>query len=210
MDEQSEAEPKTNKRTEAALQRRQAIVEAALKEFLEKGYAGTRIEDVTRRAGVAKGTMYLHFADKQALFEGMVKEVLAPFRERMDAIKSRPDFSLRMLMGDDSVRGLDSVHRSRFGDVMRLVIAEGFRFPGVAEFYFREFMSPMLEQQQADLRQASKAGDLAVPELVDFPYLLSAPMMLAVIWQGLFSRYHPIDIEGMLRVFKDMILINES
>lgn len=207
--EQKVAQTKGNKRVAGAQQRRQAIVDAALEEFLEKGFSGTRIEDVTRRAGVAKGTMYLHFADKQALFEGMVKEVLAPLKDRIEEITARPDFSLRLLMDEDNVRGIDTMHKSRLGDVMRLLIAEGLRFPSVAEFYFREFIEPMLDRQRCDLAHARDEGDLAVPEIVDFPYLLSAPMMLALIWEGLFSRYRALDLEGMLRVFNDMLFIKK-
>ncbi|MGB6638407.1 MAG: helix-turn-helix domain-containing protein, partial [Bradyrhizobium sp.] len=55
------------KRAERAADRRQAIIEAAFETFIEKGFAATRLDDVARQAGVAKGTIYLHFRDKQAL-----------------------------------------------------------------------------------------------------------------------------------------------
>ena len=49
--------------------KRQAILDAALEVFSEKGYAATRLDDVAARAGVAKGTIYLYVSSKQELFE---------------------------------------------------------------------------------------------------------------------------------------------
>src|SRR5471032_2056171 len=54
-------------RAERAAERRGAILEAAMDEFIARGFAATRLDDVAQRAGVAKGTIYLHFKDKEAL-----------------------------------------------------------------------------------------------------------------------------------------------
>src|SRR4051794_15610379 len=53
-------------------ERRQAIIAARLEEFVARGFAATRLDDVAKRAGVAKGTIYLHFKDKEALFEELI------------------------------------------------------------------------------------------------------------------------------------------
>src|ERR1043166_8031526 len=53
--------------------RRAAILGAALEEFTARGYEGARLDDVAQRAGVAKGTIYLYFADKEALFQELVR-----------------------------------------------------------------------------------------------------------------------------------------
>ena len=73
-------------RARRAAERRAAIVDAALDLFCEKGFAATRIEDVALRAGVAKGTVYLNFADKEALFEGIVRAVITPTLAAVSAI----------------------------------------------------------------------------------------------------------------------------
>ena len=56
-----------------AAARRSAILDAALEEFSARGFADTRLDDVARRAGVAKGTIYLHFEDKEALFQELIR-----------------------------------------------------------------------------------------------------------------------------------------
>src|SRR2546425_963140 len=54
------------------------IVAAALEVFGERGFAATKLADVARRAGVTKGTVYLYFDSKEALFKAVVREPLVP------------------------------------------------------------------------------------------------------------------------------------
>src|SRR5690242_10272916 len=73
------------KRAEKSEARRQAIVAAALAEFCARGFAATRLDDVARRAEVAKGTIYLHFRDKEALFREIVGTMLVPLVAVLEA-----------------------------------------------------------------------------------------------------------------------------
>src|SRR5471030_2216022 len=65
--------------------RREAILHAALDEFSARGFAAARLDDVAKRAGVAKGTIYLHFKDKEALFQELVRTALVPLIGRLAA-----------------------------------------------------------------------------------------------------------------------------
>ena len=47
-------------------------------EFIARGFAATRLDDVAKRAGVAKGTIYLHFKDKEALFQELIRTAIVP------------------------------------------------------------------------------------------------------------------------------------
>src|SRR5438067_6641438 len=80
-----EAQPASN-RAERAAERRAAIVEAALEEFIARGFAATRLDDIAKRAGVAKGTIYLHFKDKESMFEELVRIVIVPVVERLTTL----------------------------------------------------------------------------------------------------------------------------
>ncbi len=66
-------------RTERAAERRAAIVDAAMEEFIARGFAATRLDDIAKRAGVAKGTIYLHFKDKESMFEELIRTAIVPF-----------------------------------------------------------------------------------------------------------------------------------
>src|ERR1700687_2573916 len=77
--------PPSNRAARAA-ERREAIIEAALDEFIARGFTATRLDDVARRAGVAKGTIYLHFKDKESMFEELIRTALVPMIGRMTAL----------------------------------------------------------------------------------------------------------------------------
>src|SRR4030081_3975568 len=70
-------------RAERAAERRQAIIEAALDEFISRGFTATRLDDVAKRAGVAKGTIYLHFKDKESMFEELIRTAIVPLIGRL-------------------------------------------------------------------------------------------------------------------------------
>src|SRR5512139_220832 len=70
-------------RAERAAERRQAIIEAAMEEFISRGFAATRLDDIAKRAGVAKGTIYLHFKDKESMFEELIRTAIVPLLGRM-------------------------------------------------------------------------------------------------------------------------------
>src|SRR5882724_5252788 len=80
----SSPKPSSN-RAERTAERRAAIIEAALDEFISRGFTATRIDDVARRAGVAKGTIYLHFKDKESMFEELIRTALVPLIGRLHA-----------------------------------------------------------------------------------------------------------------------------
>src|SRR5437588_6507421 len=77
--------------------RRAAILAAALEEFTARGYEGARLDDVAKRAGVAKGTIYLYFADKESLFQELVRSMVSPVLGTLEQIP-KADISARLLI----------------------------------------------------------------------------------------------------------------
>ncbi|MDL4777361.1 ScbR family autoregulator-binding transcription factor [Spirillospora sp. NBC_01491] len=59
---------------ERASRKRRMILEAAAETFEERGYAGTRLQDIIDRRGVSKGSLYFHFSSKEALALAVVQE----------------------------------------------------------------------------------------------------------------------------------------
>jgi AcrR family transcriptional regulator len=195
---------RTSNRAERAADRRQAIIDAALDEFIERGYAATRLDDVAKRARVAKGTIYLHFKDKQALFEELVRTALVPLIGRLGASPIAGGSIRAALEGfvENFVREVVSTRRAA---IVRLIVAEGPRFPDIADFYYREVVSRGLAGMRALIELAIARGEIKHQGLKDYPQIVVAPAMVAVIWQGLFGRHAPLDAIAMLRVHLDMI-----
>jgi len=191
-------------RAERAADRRQAIVDAALDEFIARGYAATRLDDVAQRAGVAKGTIYLHFKDKQGLFQELVRTALVPLIGRL-AAPPPAGGSIRDALENFAETFVKEVAMTRRGDIVRLIVAEGPRFPDIADFYYREVVSRGIAGMRALIELGIISGEIRQQGLKDFPQIVVAPAMVAVIWQGLFGRHAPLDASKMLRVHLDMI-----
>lgn len=199
----SDAAPASNRALRAA-ERRAAIVDAAMEEFVARGFAATRLDDIAKRAGVAKGTIYLHFKDKESMFEELVRIVIVPVVARLNALPP-PTGSVRELVETFAGNFLKEVIGTRRGDLVRLIVAEGPRFPAIADFYYREVVSRGIAGMRALIELGIARGEIRQKDLARYPQILVAPAMIAVIWQSLFARHAPLDAEEMLRVHLDLI-----
>jgi AcrR family transcriptional regulator len=193
-----------NSRHEKSAATREAILAAALDEFAARGFAAARLDDVARRAGVAKGTIYVHFRDKVTLFEELVRSALGPV---VAATESAPmaDMPLRLF----AERLIDTFVREIYGtrrkDVLRLIITEGERFPQLAHIYYREVIARALKVLRAVVQRAVARGEIGDDALLHFPQLLIAPGLVAVIWDALFARFEPLDVAAMMRRHLDLL-----
>jgi AcrR family transcriptional regulator len=194
----------SNHRAERTAERRAAIVEAALEEFIARGFTATRLDDVAKRAGVAKGTIYLHFRDKESMFEELISTAIVPLLGRLVPPPSMSG-PVRDALEGFAKAFIQEVATTRRGDIVRLIVAEGPRFPAIADFYYREVISRGLAGMRALIELAIARGEIQQPELARFPQIVVAPAIVAVIWKSLFERHSPLDAIEMLRVHLDLI-----
>ncbi|GAB4067519.1 TetR/AcrR family transcriptional regulator [Ancylobacter sonchi] len=186
--------------------RRRAILDAALEVFAEHGFNGARMEDVARRAGIAKGTLYLYFKDKTALFEGLVHDAADPIlgkleREFAGFEGSTRDFLL-LLFQHIQTEAVGSPRRH----IIRLMLAEGERFPAIADFYYREVVARGLNLLRALNERALARGEITSDAALRFPQLIIAPVLVAAVWEGTFGRHEPLDLPGMFTAHAELML----
>ena len=199
----AESDAPARKRTVPPEERRAAILAASLEEFTARGFEGARLDDVARRAGVAKGTIYLYFRDKESLFQELIRTMLTPLVGTIEAM-GQADVPLPVLADRIVDLFVSQVYETRRKDVVRLMISEGRRFPKLAEFYYREVLSRIIAAVRALLRRAAARGE--VPEgLADFPQIIAAPGLVAIVWNGLFERFEPLDVRKMMKTHLDLL-----
>ncbi len=187
-------------------ERREAILAAALTVFADQGYAATRLEDVARGAGVVKGTLYLYFPDKQALFQGLVEEMISPVLMDADALvplfpgttRDLLDALIEMLVA----RILDRPAQA----LLRLMLSEGPRFPELSAFYHREVVCRGLSLLRQVAQRALDRGEIDSDAAVRFPQLVIAPALVAVVWNALFGAFDPLDPRALLAAHRDLLL----
>jgi AcrR family transcriptional regulator len=185
--------------------RRDAILDAALTVYAERGFEAARLDDVAVRAGVAKGTLYLYFKDKEALFEEVVRSAASPIVERLSVLAAAPDMPMATML--DALFSLfeKEVLGTRRKLLIRLIIAEGPRFPRIAEFYFRNVVGRIMPMLAQIAKRAAERGELPNDAVARYPQLVAAPLLLAVIWDGLFAHISPLDVADFLRAHRDVL-----
>ena len=153
----------------------------------------TRLDDVAKRAGVAKGTIYLYFRDKENLFQELIRAMLAPL---IGAIEALGDADMPMpLVGERIVdMFVHEVYETRRKDVIRLIITRG---PPLSRSSPNSTIARCFRASSprcaALLRRAADRGEVPAA-LAEFPQLIAAPGLVAIIWSGLFERFEPLDV----------------
>ena len=118
------------------------ILDAAFHEFGERGLAGARLDDIAKRAQVAKGTIYLYFPTKEALFRAMVQAPIVSARVEAEASLA----GLASETAEAQLRRLGQgwwtfLRTERVQALQRLVALELGQFPDLMQFYADEVIA---------------------------------------------------------------------
>jgi TetR/AcrR family transcriptional repressor of mexJK operon len=207
----SQLEPREFKRgpggrptREEAERRHRALLQTAFRLFLEKGWDGVSVDEISRQSGVAKGFIYARYADKAALFVGAIERLMA------DAIGT---LQLPEPLPDDVEQGLYAFGRKLLDVVLQpealafhwKFIAEAPRFPDLAKLFIdrnrgREMIVEVLTTYRN--RGAIEFAD-AVMVAEHFAILVvGIPRMLAL----LVGREPPAEEERRLRCAVQLFL----
>jgi AcrR family transcriptional regulator len=163
--------------------RPQELLAAALDLFVERGFASTRLEDVARRAGVSKGTLYLYFANKEELFKAVVRENIVPAIGAAE--QDIADFDghsaelLRALMG----YWWQSMGATKASGIVKLIMAEAGNFPELARFYQDEVVTRGNNMIAGMLTRAIARGEFRAVDVGVMTQVLIAPMLMLMTWK---------------------------
>ena len=163
-------------------ERPRQILEAAFEVFGEKGLHAARLDDIARRAGVAKGTIYLYFPNKEALFREMIQQTiverLEAARRDLDANPASAGEQLRAYM-----RGWWAFLRSaEYQTVYRLIHAELPRFPDLARFYAHEVVARYHALVGGMIQRGIDSGEFRPVDPTVATRMLSSIMITQSLW----------------------------
>ena len=198
----SAAKPSLRER-EQKLQRQEQILSAALEEFGANGYAATRLEDVAKRAGIAKGTIYLYFRDKERLFRAVVRTLI---QKRIDALSGTFSGSAEELLRELLSQMYQVVRNAKARSIVRMLIAEGSRFPQLADIYHREVIGRGLNRIRRVLKKGVATGEFRQTKAAQFPQILVAPGVLAIVWRLLHGERHRLDLDAYSKAHLEFVL----
>jgi len=176
------------------------ILDAALKVFAAKGYAAARMDDIAREAGVTKGTIYLYFENKEAVFKSLVREslgatigaVAAQVAEYRGSARELLRFALNamaaLLVNSDRVV------------LPKIIIAESGNFPELARFYRFEIIEKGLGALSAVIERGMAQGEFRHAPVHHVIRLCVAPVLLGAVWRATFAAFdpEPYDYQGLI------------
>ena len=111
------------------------ILTAALRLFSDKGFALTKLNDVAKEAGVSKGTLYLYFDGKEALFKAVINEYVLPQIAKAEEQAEQYSGSISDLMFELQERWRINVLETELSGISKIMMAEASNFPELAQFY---------------------------------------------------------------------------
>jgi AcrR family transcriptional regulator len=197
--------PRWHRRADA---RPKELLDAALALFVERGYAATRLDDVARRAGVAKATLYLYYENKLELFKEVVRNSLVTGFDEIAKAQgyeaSRAPEQLARLLAAFTRRVADS----SLSGIPKLVIAEAGNFPELARFYHDEVIQRGRALVVGVLVRGAASGEFR-PVDADYAWrIVIAPLLLSIIWKHSFQAFEPepLDFERHLASQLDLLL----
>jgi AcrR family transcriptional regulator len=178
------ASPRWSRRKEA---RPAELTRAALELFVERGYAATRLEDVARRAGVSKGTLYLYFDSKEELFKAVVREGVVPALERGERMLEEHRGEAASLVRELMQGWWQLVGNTPYGGIPKLMISECRNFPELAKFYHDEVISRGYRVIERAIQRGMDSGEFRRLDMDYVTRLVVAPLVLMAIWRHSFD-----------------------
>ncbi|HYK81737.1 MAG TPA: TetR/AcrR family transcriptional regulator [Gemmatimonadales bacterium] len=178
------AKPRWQRRKQA---RPGEIVAAALEVFAERGFAATKLEEVARRAGVTKGTLYLYFDSKEALFKAVVRETIVPTIAQGEALAQSFTGSARELFARMVRDFWQRIGGTPLAGIPKLMMAEAANFPDLARFYYDEVVRRGHRLLGMVVERGISSGEFRPVDVAAAVRLAIAPLLWAANWQHSFA-----------------------
>lgn len=187
--------------------RKQCMLEAAIDVFYDKGFAAARMDDIANRCQLSKGTLYLYFDNKEALFNGLIETIAIPNLNHLvkminqsdnakEAIKSLVDFMP------------DMIRFSQMPRLMKIIIADSGAFPEVIKVYRKEVIDQVLQTLASTIKRSNDKGKTCIEYPDIFCRLVVAPVIFSAVWKAVFE--HPnesnFDYVAFFNMHKKMLL----
>lgn len=159
------------------------LTAAALELFVEKGFVGTRLDDVAARAGVSKGTLYLYFDSKEALFKAVIREGILPILDEGAGMVDNFTGSSADLLRGLILEWWKRIGSTSLGGVPKLMISESGNFPELATYYHDTVIMRGRELMRRVLQRGMASGEFRAVEVETAIDVIFAPVIMMLIWR---------------------------
>lgn len=200
-----DTKPRWERRKDA---RPQELLDAAIDLFVERGFASTRLEDVARRAGVSKGTLYLYFTNKEELFKAVVRNSIVPAIGAAETSVASYEGHSADLLREVMQAWWARIGANKVSGIVKLLTAEAGNFPELAKFHQEEVLARGTRMISSMLERGIARGEFRQINVTQMTQVLIAPMLMLVTWKHSVGPCERSDLEptAFLACFLDMAL----
>ena len=174
-------QPKFQRRAE---DRPSEICAAALEVFAEKGFAAAKLDEIAKRAGVSKGTLYLYFQDKADLFRAVIRDTVAARGAAGRAVAAEREQPVAQIVPGFLANFAEMTARLPVGAVAKIVIGESRNFPDLAKIWHDQVASGALSALEALIQRAQDRGEVRPGDARLMAFSLMGPMLMGVLWKA--------------------------
>jgi AcrR family transcriptional regulator len=198
-------EPRWERRKDA---RPGELATAALELFIEKGFSATRLDDVAKRAGVSKGTLYLYFDSKEELFKTVIQEGIVSRIAEYEVFMRAYEGASADLLRDLVNTWWNQIGATKLGGITKLMMSEAGNFPELAMFYHDEVITRGMGLFVYVIERGIARGEFRSMPLDYIPRICAAPVVMLMLWRHSFDLCgaKQIDPDAYLAAHTDMLI----
>lgn len=183
------------------------LTAAALELFAERGFAATRLDDVAALAGVPKGTLYLYFDSKEALFKAVIEQGIVPLFAAAEEEMAQHEGSAIELLRYLCNAWWQQIGTTPLAGVPKLIISESRNFPEIAQYYHDNVIVRGRRMIRSVLQRGIERGEFRELDIETTIDVIFAPLLMLVIWQSSFRFCgHETDPEAFLDLHFDLLI----
>ncbi|TMJ23099.1 MAG: TetR/AcrR family transcriptional regulator [Alphaproteobacteria bacterium] len=196
------------KQRRAPADRPKEILEAALAEFVEKGFAAARLDDVAARAGLSKAAIYLYFEDKMALFQGVVRQAIVTNIGAVETLATAHRGPVAALIPPILDFMASRVEETPMASIAKVVISESRAFPEIGRFYLKEVIGRGIPMFEGLIARGVASGEFRKVDPMLTVRSLIGPMLLSIVWKTVFEPIGAdrLDVRALARHHADLML----
>ena len=176
--------PKWRRRKEA---RPGEIIDAALEVFAEKGFAAAKLDDIARRAGISKGSLYLYFETKEEIFRAVARTAVASLVEEIEGAAEGSDAPFAELAPQLLSRAAVMMGGGRVPAIARMVIGESRNFPDLARIWHDDVVAGVIAMVTGIIARAQARGEVTPGDPRLHAFSLMGPMVMAMLFREVFG-----------------------
>ena len=182
--------------------KRDQILKAAVDAFLDHGFEGTSMDDIAKRAQVARRTLYNQFESKEALFETVLDYIWKDMKPYKVQLEDKDPQETLFHIGTAIASYWSS---TTIRDYLRLVIMEGTRFTNLPKLFYSKGKKPMIDSVHQFLNQMTQAGVMEIENIelagIQFFGMINEPLL----WMRLIDGTHEITAEQQKEVVRSAV-----